>query len=331
MKILVTGATGFVGSYLVPKLIQNGYQVSVLVRNVEKAKKLFDSKCEIIQGNIENIDSIKNCCNQVDIVFHLAAKMGHDSPSAEALKKFRKTNVEGLKNLIEISKKAHIKKFILISSTAALGLQNEPVVDENTPCHPYTPYQVSKREGEILALAEYEKNKFPIIIIRPSMIYGPGFKGDFLILSKVCSTGFFPKIGNGKNLSPALYISDLVEGLACFVEKGKEGEIYMISSAGSYTLRETAEVIGNALNKKMHYIYIPKCLAILGAEILEKICHIVRKKPPVTKRNIMSITADRTINISKISQELQYYPKIDLAEGLPKTIEYFVEKKYIRG
>lgn len=329
MNILVTGATGFMGTYLVSRLIECGYKVRALVRDEDKARRVLDKSCEIFVGDIEKEETLIGCCDNIDVVYHMAALMGHDSPSPEAFEKFRKVNVNGVTNIIREAKKSNVVKFIHISSTAAMGLQKTIRINEETECRPYTPYQVTKREGELCVLAEFEKSGFPAVVIRPSMVYGPGFKGDFLTLAKVCKSGWFPKIGSGANLSPALYITDLVEALVKVIDKGKTGEIYMLSSKESYTLKETAEIIGSALGKKIRFVYIPRNIAIMGAGILEFICRQLGKKPPVTKRNIQSVSTDRIVDISKLSKALEYEPSISLDIGLPKTIRYFVEQKYL--
>lgn len=317
------------GTYLIPRLLEKGHRVRLIVRDSSKAKNLYHDTCELIEGDIQSADSLKGCCDGIDIVYHMAALMGHDSPSAEAFEKFRKVNVEGLKNIVREAQKYNVKKFIHISSTAAMGLQNNTYINENTLCKPYTPYQVTKREGELFILDEVKKNKFPAVIVRPSMVYGPGFKGDFLTLAKVCKTGFFPKIGRGKNLSPALYITDLCDALIKFIDKGEVGEVYLLSSKESYTLKETAEIIGKALNRKIVFVYIPKNMAVAGAGFLECVCKLLKIKPVVTKRNIKSVSTDRIIDISKLENALDFEPKISLEVGLPITIQYFQEEKYL--
>lgn len=329
MKILVTGATGFIGSYLVPKLLEKEYQVRILVRDVEKAKKMYGDRCEIFYGDITEKETLAGCCSNIDTVYHMAALMGHDLPGPKSFEKFRRVNVEGVQNIIYESQKSHVKKFIYISSTAAMGLQKTHYIDEKTVCNPYTPYQVSKREAELLIQDVIEKKNFPAIIVRPSMIYGPGFQGDFLTIAKVCKTGLFPKIGMGKNLSPALYITDLVKALVQFVDRGKIGELYILASAESYSLKETVMIIGKTMGKKIRYIYVPRWLALLGVGILEKIFIRIGKKPIVTKRNILSVSQDRIIDISKICHDLDYIPVVPLSVGLPETIRYFLKQNYL--
>ncbi len=329
MNVLVTGATGFVGSYLVPALLEKGCNLRLLVRDAGKARKLFGDSCEVIQGNVENKGDVKGCCRDIDVVYHMAALMGHDLPSEQAFERFRRVNVTGTQNMIDEAKESHVKKFIHVSSTAALGLQPAGRVDENTDCNPYTPYQVTKREGELCVLNEAREGHLPAIVVRPSMVYGPGFKGDFLTMAKVCKTGFFPKIGRGENLSPALYITDLVNALVLLADKGRTGEIYMVSSQESYSLAMTAGIIGNSLNKKIHFIYIPRWLAVFGAGALEKLCLLAGRRPPVTQRNIQSVSTDRIVDISKAAADLGFAPLVSLEEGLPKAVKYFKEQHYM--
>lgn len=198
-----------------------------------------------------------------------------------------------------------------------------------TLCKPYTPYQVTKYEGEQLLLDEFNKKNFPVIILRPSMIYGPGFKGDFLTLAKVCKTGFFPVIGKGKNLSPALFITDLIEVLPCCVDKGKIGEVYLISSEKSYPLHQVSEIIGRALNKKIVYVYVPRQLAVIGAFLIERGFTLIKHKPPITKRNIESTITDRIFVVKKAQKDLHFKQAVSLEKGLTETIQYFLEVKYL--
>ncbi|WP_027218661.1 NAD-dependent epimerase/dehydratase family protein [Butyrivibrio fibrisolvens] len=328
MKVLVTGATGFMGIRLVKALLDGNYQVKALVRNRELADKVLPSGCEVVVGDVTEPKTLECICDDVDIVFHLAALMGHDLPSDEAFAKFRKVNVEGLKNIVAVAEKAKIKKFIHVSSTAAYGLISEEFVNEETTCKPYTPYQVTKREGELFVLKKISEG-FPAIILRPSMIYGPGFKGDFLTMAKVCKKGFFPKIGCKENLSPALYIDDLIKIFMLALEKCEIGQLYLVSSSKSFSLDETAQIIGKALHKKVRLIYVPRWMAVFGAGVLEKLYGIVGKKPPVTQRNILSVTTNRTNDISKLCKQIDYVPEISLAEGLPKAIDYFRREKYL--
>ena len=330
MKILLTGATGFVGRNLFHELKKNGHELRCLVRNEEKARKLFgDDACEMIVGNVTDKDSLKGITEGIDVVYHLAGLRGHDLPSPKAFARFRHVNVEGLRNIIKQCQGTKLKKFIYISSTAAMGLHSSYPVDEETPCKPITPYQVSKFEGEQLVWASTAAGDIPGVVIRPSRIYGPGFKGDFVTIGKLAKTGFFPRIGKGKNLSPALFIDDIVSLLATVKDRGKVGETYIVSSEEEYSLEDAATILASAIGVHTRLVYVPRFLAIAGAWCLEVLSRLLGRKPIITARNIRSATTKCLFDISKAKQELGFSQQIDLEEGLVKTVAYFQRAGYL--
>lgn len=330
MKVLVTGATGFIGSHLVKRLVKDGHHVRCLVReksDLTKLKKLTNT--EFFFGDVTKKQSFKKITENIDVIYHLAALRGHDPPSKKAFRRFRLVNVEGTRNILDECIGENIKRFIYISSTAVVGLVKVEKIDESTNPEPYTPYQVSKFEAEKLVKKYMQSYGIPAIIIRPSQIYGPGFKGDFLKMAKVISKHFFPKIGRGKNLSPALYIDDLFDTLASLTDKGNIGNTYIISSERSYTMDEIVETLKKEVGKRCAYIYIPKWLALLGSYIIEKIYLISGKEPIVTLRNIQSLTTDKVFCIEKAKRDLLFQQKTSLDEGLKKTVQYFKDNNLI--
>lgn len=324
MKVFVTGATGFIGHNLVHALLQQGNEVTVLARSPEKAEKLFQGQVKIIRGDVTDKKTLAGVCRGQEAVFHLAALMGHDSPDKEAFAKFRSVNVEGTKNMVQQAVLADVPKFIYISSTAALGIVTTHFINDQTPCRPKTPYQVSKYEAEQLVLNAIRENGLNAIIVRPSMVYGPGFKGDFLTIAKVVKTGFFPSIGTGQNLGPALFISDVVDGLVKIMEKGKIGSKYFLTSEKSYPMREKAFIISRALNRKLRFVYVPSRLALSGAGLIESVFALLHKKPPVTKSNILSTITDRTFDVAPLQRDVGFKQHVTIEEGLAKTVNYYL-------
>lgn len=324
MNILVTGGTGFIGEYFIPLLLQKGHKVRLLIRNLEKARRLFGDRCEYFVGDITKAQSLTGCCENISIVFHMVAKVGNQLPSKENFEVFRKINVEGTKYLIEESKKSFVEKFIFVSSIAAMGIVKHTPITENSKCTPFLPYQISKYEAEQLVRQEYEKNGFPGICVRPTKVYGIGeHEYSYLTLSKICRRGIFLKVGRGMNYTSNIYITDFVNGLYQLVRHGKYGETYILSSNESISFMNVGKIIAKALDKKVLVITVPKTLMIAMTNIEEKVFWAMRKTPIVTKKNIEATVCDRIYDISKAKKELGFAPKVSIKTGIIRTVEWY--------
>lgn len=327
MNILITGGTGFIGEHFVPELLKEGHNIRLLVRNVNKAQKVFGNKCNYFVGDVTNKNSLIGCCDNIDIVYHMVAKVGNQLPSEENFTLFRRTNVEGTKNMIGESKNADVKKFIFVSSIAAIGIVHENPITEKSKCSPYLPYQVSKYEAEQLVRKEYEENRFPGIIIRPTKVYGVGeHEYSYLTLAKLCKKGLFLKVGKKKNYTSNIYVTDLVQGLVQLVDHGKMGSTYILTSDDSISFIECGKVIADVIGKKIRIIPISKNLMIGLASIQEKLFLAIKKKPIVTRRNIEATVNDRVYDISKAKNDLGFAPVVSMKEGIIKTVEWYIEQ-----
>ncbi len=328
MNIFITGGTGFIGSHLIPALILKQHTITCLVRSDEKGKAL-QSKQQIsyIVGDITDVSSLQTINpTRYDAVIHLAA-MGHVSAvTEEAFRTFTTINEGGTKNLISIfSKNPNLKCFLHFSSTAAMGPIEQPILDETSIPNPITPYQKSKLASETYSLNEYKQNHFPTIVIRPCMVYGSGGYGEFYKFCKLMKKGIFPKVGLGKNLTPLVHVSDVVQGTIAVLEHGLPGEIYLITSERSIAMDEMRHYIMNALNKKAPYLFVPVPLAYAGAWILEHLYRMLGQEPIVTYRNIRSTVIDRTFDIKK-AKKLGYSPSISFQNGITETVHWFQQQ-----
>ncbi len=330
MNILVTGGTGYIGKYFIPELLRQGHRVRLLVRNLEKARKLFANSCDYFVGDVTEKKTLCGCCKNIDIVFHMVAKVGNELPNNKNFTIFYKVNVEGTKNLIEESKKGNIQKFIFVSSIAAMGIVKEIPINEKSLCRPYLPYQVTKFEAEKVIKKEYKENNFPAICVRPTKVYGVGeHEYSYLTYAKLCKKHIFFKIGKGKNYLSNIYILDFVQALIKLVDKGIIGETYILSSEDSIAFAEMGKLIADVLNKKIWIIPVPSFLMIILADIEEKIFLRIGKKPIVTKKNIEAIVTDRIYDIKKAKKDINYEPQFKMEDGIKKTIQWYIDKKII--
>lgn len=324
MKILITGGTGFVGRYLVKELISQGNVCRLLIRRKSYTEWLFEkNQVELWYGDITSPDTLKGIAKDMDYVYHLAA-VGHVSAiSEEAYKNFIRVNVEGTKNLIIECSSFDIKKFVHFSSTAAMGLIKKELVDESDAPQPVTPYQKSKLESEKMALNLGKKHEVPTVVIRPCMIYGINGKGEFLKMCRLMSRGLFPRVGFGKNLTPLVHVSDVVQGAIKAAEKGIPGEVYLFASEHSIELSQLRSIVMKALEKKAPYPYVPVWAMFFVAWCFEKIAGLTGKAPVVTRRNIASTVWDREFSIEKAKKDLGFNPQISFQDGIAETVGWF--------
>lgn len=326
MKILVTGGTGFIGRLLIPKLIEKGHEVSVLCRNKKKAESVLPPECKIIIGDITEKETLKNCCEGIDLVYQLVGLSGNELPSGYQFKRFRKVNVDGLRNIAEEAQRAKVKRFIQVSSIAAMGIVKKMPITGDSDCEPYLPYQVSKREGELLIMEKVKNEGFPAIIIRPAKVYGVGGEDTYKSIIKMCKIGVFPKIGRKDTMVSHCYIDDLITTLTLLVEKGKIGMVYNCATEKSIGFYESVKLVAKLMGKRVLLIPAPRWAVASIAYLLELLCNWLGKKPPVTRRNVIAATTDRIYDFTANKRDIGFVSSVTMEEGIRRCIEYNKEK-----
>jgi len=325
-KILVTGATGFVGSYLVPELLLMGYSVRALTRDLSHMGKDFSNnpKIEIWEGDICKPETIKGIAEGVEWVIHLAAEGHVSSISEESFKRFISVNVDGVQTLLKECALAGVARFIHFSSTAAMGLiKKKGRVDENDlPC-PVTPYQKSKLASESVALELGKTLSVPVIVLRPCMIYGIGGYGEFYKIARLVRKGVFPKVGLGKNLTPLVHVKDVVRAAILAAENATPYSVYLVASEKSLSLSEMRTLILEGWQEKSFYPFVPSWFMYSAAWIFEKISQLTGSPPIATRQNILSTIWDREFSIQKAKNEIGYHPYVDLSDGIHETVRWF--------
>jgi nucleoside-diphosphate-sugar epimerase len=168
MKALVTGATGFVGAHLVRALRSSGWTVRALVRSSRKAAEDLADAAELVEGDLTDRASLAGIGSGVDAVFHAAAQLNLPGVSWED---YLATNLGGTQNLVEALRTASIRRFVQVSSIAAIGIRGVGEIDESFPCNPDLPYGMSKLRVDEYLLGEFGRSGFPVVIVRPPTVY----------------------------------------------------------------------------------------------------------------------------------------------------------------
>ncbi|MFC1974837.1 NAD-dependent epimerase/dehydratase family protein [Chloroflexota bacterium] len=317
MKALVTGATGYVGSHLIKALIEREYSVVGLVRDF---RSNFDQNWTGVEqrlGDITNIDTIQQAItDDIDVVFHLAFSTAPYSNET--------VNITGIENLINVCRNRNLKRFIFISSALVYG-PNDPnqIVMEDFPGKPNTACGQQQLMVENLLLEAFQEDQMPVVIIRPSEIYGGegGFFGEEHLKGIV--SGTMPIVGRGNANISMSHIDDVVQSLLLVAEvENIEGQIFNINTPDIITTNELATIISNLAGVRKP-IHIPIAVAWSVASLAMLYAKFVGTLPFLNYEGVKLATFKAGLrDIQKARDVLHFQPRFQtIVEGI--TASYF--------
>lgn len=328
MKYLITGATGFIGPYLIRKLIDRENYCRCLARDPQKCKIPASPNLEVVAGDVTRPETLKGIADDIDCVLHLAT-LGHMSNFAVPPEMFLFVNVNGTENIMREALASGVKRIVHCSSVAAMGICEDNPATENSRCFPHHPYGKSKLKAEERIRSLVGNQGLPACIVRFSMVYGPGDWRDMLKLTRLAKKGLFPKIGSRPKLTPLVHVDDAVQGILLAAEKGTPGETYLITNAQSEPFDRIRLTIQDALGVRRFPLYAPEWVALAMASLIEKGFTMLGKTPPVARKNIESTIADRVFSIEKARRELGFEPRVDPKTGIKKTVRWYMENGWV--
>jgi nucleoside-diphosphate-sugar epimerase len=290
MKILVTGASGFLGKELVSELKNKKHDV--FEYSIDGGKDILNK--------IQLKENLKN----IDTVIHLAAILDNNNP------KLWEINVLGTKNIIEECATSKVKKFILLSSTGVYG-ETSATLNENSEVKPENLYEKSKYEAEQIVLNHQEE--LHVNVIRSAMILGPNtyWKNMFKILEKG-----FPLPCRGQNHFQIIYVKELINVILHVMDNGEPGEIYLASGKERWTLREFCKKTKGLLGKKEIVWSVPAILLIIIGKITGK--------KIISTDNIRHLCKERKYDLTKLNS-IGYIQTIHMEKAIMETIKKIKE------
>ncbi len=321
MNVLVTGGGGFIGSHLVEDQLARGHYVKAIDithHNVEHLKG--HERFEMIRGDITDNALLNRIVPGVDIVFHLAsAHLEVNVPE----KVYWNVNVGGTKNLLAISQKNNVRRFVHCSSVGVYGDIMKPPVDEESTCEPTILYEKTKLASEKEVLRFYAETKMPIVVVRPVWVYGPRCPRTQKLFRTIENGKFF-MVGNGKTLRHAIYVGDLVDGFEICARKDEAiGRTYILGDKEAITLEQLVNEIAHILKVKVPTRRLPVWLMIclgLGMELAGK---LMGKEPPFSRRSLKFFTNNTAFDTSRARSELGFMPRFTLSHGLREFYEWY--------
>lgn len=323
MKVLLTGATGFVGSHLLDSLVERGDEVRILVRPGEDAKVTAQTGVEVCRGDLADRASLEAAVDGVDCVLHCAARTGPWGPQAE----YEIANVQGLKTLVEASLIAGVQRIVHVSSITVHGVDVQGTADETAPLRGGPdPYSRSKVAGEQLLQQMFRDKRTPLTIVRPGLIYGPRDAGSFGRFTTLIEQGKMVVMGPGNNHLPLIYITDVVQGiLLASIADHAIGREYILVNDELVTQCDYLNAIASELGVPPPRRHIPYRLALSIGGIAEMTGHLLHWKqaPPVTRFGVGMLGGENRFTINRARSELGFVPQVSLEEGIRKGIAWY--------
>ncbi|MER3403836.1 MAG: hypothetical protein C4289_00545 [Chloroflexota bacterium] len=327
MRVLVTGATGFLGRYLVAALQERGYRVHALVLPSEDPAWLSKRGVTIYQGDSRYLETLAGTMQGIDGIFHLAALTRFWRP----LREYYAVNVTGTANICQAALAARVRRFIHVSSAVVYGFGIGQPAREEFPLQPLAePYSVSKAEGERIVQHMIARERLPAVIIRPGTVFGPGDSLNFGRIAHQLLSKRGIIIGSGRNALSLVYVTDVIQGLIFAFESDQAvGNIYNIGNDRPVTQEEALYTIADAVGARRPEIHVPLRLLYVLAKVSECASTLAgyMLQPLVTRQGVLLYGTDNRLCIEKARRELGYVPQVSVQEGLQRTGRWFREQR----
>lgn len=320
-KVLITGASGFVGFHLIDAALAKGLDVYAAIRKSSDIKHLASYKLNYTYLDFTSVESLEKELleKQYDFIIHAAG-----STKAKNQEEYNKVNATYTTNLAKaaLSIGAGFKKMVFISSLASLGPleQTQDLITERTTPRPVTAYGKSK----LLAEEQLKEMDLPLIVLRPTAVYGSRDKDIFIIL-KTFNKGFEPYIGNKPQQLSFVYVKDLAAAAvnSLFTSDNANGS-YNITDGNCYNRYEMANITKNVLNKKTFKIHLPLMVVRGFAIALEKTYDFLNKTPALNLEKLNELTAvNWCCDIAAARRNLNFQPQYNLQQGLKEALEWY--------
>lgn len=333
-NLIITGASGFVGSFLVEKSLEENLRTWAAIRKSSSKEFLQDKRINFIDLDYTNKNKLTSQLRDFKLQNGKINYLIHNAGVTKAIDSndFDKVNFEYTRNLIDalIDADCIPDKFILISSLSAFGMGDEinytPIRLNDTP-NPNTAYGISKLKAE-----QYLESKinFPYIILRPTGVYGPREKDYFLML-KTVKSGLDVGAGFQPQHLTFIYVKDLADAVFLALKSPIQQNAYFVADGDVYTDKEYTALVKKVLNKK-HVLSLKIPLFVLKgiSSIAEQISKLT-KKPYTLNRDKFKIMKQRNweCDIEPLKRDLGFCPKYNLEKGLQESVEWYKENGWL--
>lgn len=303
-----------------------GHEVRALVRDHSKASDLAAAGIELVEGDLRDRDALDRAVAGVERVYHIAAMYRQAGLPADT---YRAVNALAVRDLIEASARAGVKRVMHCSTVGVHGDVEHPPANEDAPLKPGDVYQETKLEGEHLAREAGQRLGIEVTIARPTGIYGPGDR-RLLKMFKGVARGRFPILGSGNIYYHLTFIDDLCEGFRlCAEAPGGAGRTYILAGGEVTTLNELVGLVADVAGVRPPSLRLPVWPFWVAGALCEAVCKPLGVEPPLYRRRVDFYTKSRAFDISRARAEIGYDPQVGLRDGIRRTLDWYRQRGWL--
>jgi 2-alkyl-3-oxoalkanoate reductase len=321
VRVLLTGASGFLGSHIADRLAREDVALRLMLRRTSSLRFLEDvaSKYERVEGDLRNASSMAAALANVDCVI---ACGGLTWARTEA--EYRAVNVEGTRQLVEAAVAAGVQRFVYISSLAAQGPSpdGKPLPAEHA--QPISVYGESKRDGELPVLAA--KDAMSVAILRPPVIYGPRDDAFTPLYRSIRWLQFIPLYGDGLNQLAFVYALDCADAAVRLALAGTpSGAVYSVSDGTPHTWRDVAQAYGKAVGRRPLMLSVPRGIYNGVGAVADTLMRLVpRLHVPIDNETVLEMSQRYWVcDHEAITRDLGWQPQYDIETGMQQTAAWY--------
>jgi nucleoside-diphosphate-sugar epimerase len=316
MKILVTGATGFIGTQLSETLAKSGHQVRDTARSIAPNRS---TTRELITFDLESANNLDHLTTGCDAIVHLAGRahvMSDNPATSESL--YLSANVDVTRRLAQSAARTGVKRMILMSSVKVNGESTtigSPFTSQDTP-NPQDPYGRSKAQAELALWDVTSTSELEGVVIRPPLVYGPGVRANFASLIGIVDRGIPLPLGSIHNKRSFVSIDNLIDCIATAIQSSKAaGQTFLVSDGNDLSTPELIRSIATSLHKSPKLIPIPTALLRLAATTAGK------------RGAYDRLCGSLTVDIALTKQRLSWTPPFTVQDSLQRTVDAFIQSR----
>jgi nucleoside-diphosphate-sugar epimerase len=323
--VLLTGATGFVGSHVAEAFVTAGWSVRCTVRPTSDTRWIEGLPVELTVASVERGEQMAAAVKGSDVVVHLAGVT-----RARTSSDYMRVNAEGTERLAVVAAEAGIRRFVLVSSLAARG--PDPASDTRGAERPTSAYGRSKLEGErlLVRIAEASSGSMEAVVLRPGGVYGPRDR-DLLPLFRLARRGWVPVPPGEGRLQP-VHVSDVASAVLRSSGTPSPGSgPYPVAAEDVATWSEVAAGLARSVGRRVRAVRIPPLVYEAAGAVVEATAGLMGKAPEFDRRRARDLARlSWTCDPGETMRRLDWAPAVPLAEGLERTAEWYREQGWLK-